>query len=70
MLWLRSCPRCENGDMYLDGDENRHYMQCGYVQESTSQTGASARLALALTLPGPRYRVSLAYTYFRISVVR
>ena len=48
MLWLRSCPRCENGDMCLDGDDSRHCMQCGYVQVSTSQTGASARLALLL----------------------
>jgi hypothetical protein len=34
--------------MYLDGDDSRHCMQCGYVQVSTSQTGASARLALLL----------------------
>ena len=34
MLMLKSCPRCKTGDMFLDQDEARHCMQCGYVQYS------------------------------------
>ena len=32
MLWYRSCPRCESGTMYLDEDNAKHCMQCGFQQ--------------------------------------
>ena len=31
MVWIKSCPRCEQGDMYLDEDDCEHCMQCGFV---------------------------------------
>jgi hypothetical protein len=55
MMWLKSCPRCEKGDMYLDQDDSRHCMQCGYVQASGRQTEASARLAILLGFDGGKY---------------
>ncbi len=36
MLWYKDCPRCEIGDMYLDEDDARHCMQCGYKQYTTA----------------------------------
>ena len=43
MLWMQSCPRCQNGDMYLDQDDCKHCMQCGYVANTTNP---AAELAL------------------------
>ena len=34
MYWLSSCPRCSNGDLYLDEDDCRHCIQCGYVDSA------------------------------------
>ena len=39
-MWFKSCPRCNNGDMYLDEDNDRHCMQCGF-KEYWSTAGAS-----------------------------
>ena len=36
MVWLKSCPRCQNGDMYLDEDSCKHCMQCGHVANTTN----------------------------------
>ncbi|MDO8751911.1 MAG: hypothetical protein Q7K03_12340 [Dehalococcoidia bacterium] len=33
MLWLKSCPRCDKGDLYQDTDIHSRYvacLQCGY----------------------------------------
>ena len=33
MLWLKSCPRCDKGDLYQDNDIYGRYilcLQCGY----------------------------------------
>lgn len=36
MLWVKSCPRCENGYMYLDKDDCKHCVQCGHVANTTN----------------------------------
>lgn len=32
MLCLNACPRCERGAVYLDVDELKHCIHCGFVQ--------------------------------------
>jgi len=36
MMWLKSCPRCKQGDMTPDEDNNRLCLQCGHVQYSVA----------------------------------
>ena len=38
MLWLKSCSRCELGDMTLDEYNDRLCLQCGYIQYSSGGT--------------------------------
>ena len=45
MMWLKACPRCTNGDMYLDEDELKHCMQCGFIQGSVDVTSPQLELA-------------------------
>ena len=45
MMWFKACPRCTNGDMYLDEDNLRHCMQCGFIQGSVDVTTAQLELA-------------------------
>ena len=45
MMWLKACPRCTNGDMYLDEDQLKHCMQCGFIQGSVDVTTAQEELA-------------------------
>ena len=35
-MWLKACPRCQRGDMYLDEDDCRHCMHCGYIANTTN----------------------------------
>ena len=49
MMWLKACPRCTNGDMYLDEDELRHCMQCGFIQGSVYGKNAQEELARFLS---------------------
>ena len=59
MMWLKSCPRCTNGDMYLDEDNLKHCMQCGFVQGYIDVT--TAQLALTRFLgSGPAEKVERA----------
>ena len=52
MVWLKECPRCKNGDLYLDEDGCRNCMQCGYVQyPAEAAAGAIERARLQLGLP-------------------
>ena len=37
MYWLKSCPRCSTGDMYLDEDDCKHCIQCGYVDTAARE---------------------------------
>ena len=32
MIWLDACPRCKQGAIYLDIDDSKHCMHCGFVQ--------------------------------------
>ena len=32
MIWLNACPRCWKGTVYLDEDDTRHCVHCGFVQ--------------------------------------
>ena len=48
MLWLRSCPRCQTGDLYLDGDDSKHCLQCGYIDYQTGGSSALVDLEQAL----------------------
>lgn len=39
MLWLKECPKCENGDLVMDRDLYGFYrscVQCGYYEELPS----------------------------------
>ena len=31
MMELKACPRCKQGDLYMDADDCLHCMQCGYI---------------------------------------
>ncbi len=32
MIWLDACLRCKHGAVYLDIDDSKHCVHCGYVQ--------------------------------------
>ena len=32
MIWLNACPRCKHGAVYLDLDNSKHCVHCGFVQ--------------------------------------
>ena len=32
MIWLNACPRCKHGAVYLDVDDMKHCVHCGFVQ--------------------------------------
>ena len=49
MMWLKACPRCTNGDTYLDEDKLKHCMQCGFIQRSVDVTTAQEELARFLS---------------------
>ena len=48
MIWLKSCPRCKQGDVTLNGDDDRACMQCGHVQYDASRAAAVERIAYRL----------------------
>ena len=54
MMYLKSCPRCETGDMYLDEDNSRHCFQCGYVQAGPA--GADRLADLLQTIATEEYK--------------
>ena len=39
MMWFKACPRCKQGDMALDEDNDRLCLQCGFILH---QVGAPA----------------------------
>ena len=44
MMWLKSCPRCERGDVLLEEERNSYRVrcaQCGFSREVDSQHEAS-----------------------------
>ena len=45
MMWLKACPRCKQGDMYMDEDDCKRCWQCGYVQGSTTSRAISPAVA-------------------------
>ena len=45
MIWLKTCPRCKSGDMYLDEDDSKHCMQCGHVHYSRDSAVVAFELA-------------------------
>ncbi len=47
MVWLKSCPRCKTGDVVLESDMHRWYvqcLQCGYVKHLDDPAVAEAVL--------------------------
>ena len=50
MMWFKSCPRYDNGDMYLDEDDEKHCMQCGYTQSTGAALALSPEFARLLTI--------------------
>ena len=50
MMDLKSCPRCQKSDMYLDEDDSPHCMQWGYVRYQAKDTLAAYKLAKFLGL--------------------
>lgn len=50
MIWTNSCPRCIQGALYLDEDNSKHCLQCGYVRHSPIDTSAAVELARLLGL--------------------
>ena len=48
MMWLNACPRCETGTLYLDEDNERHCMQCGHIQYSSTDPRAASELVRLL----------------------
>ena len=55
MFWLKTCPRCTTGDMYLDEDSSRHCMQCGLIQyPDRGKSGSTFLGGLPLTTDAER----------------
>lgn len=52
MTWLKACPRCKQGDMYLDEDNCGHCHQCGRIQYSTDASLFTFNLAQFSRLGG------------------
>ena len=50
MIWTNSCPRCRQGALYLDEDDSKHCLHCGYVRYSPVDTTAAVELARFLGL--------------------
>ena len=42
MIWFKSCPRCQVGDMTLDEDGDRLCLQCGYVPRAVVDHATTA----------------------------
>ena len=45
MIWYKSCPRCSRGDLYLDEDDCKHCLQCGYTQGAALQEPVNPELS-------------------------
>ena len=56
MLFLKACPRCQTGDLYLDEDDSKHCMQCGHIQHAANSGGILAGLAELVTAQGGETR--------------
>ena len=56
MLWLKACPRCQTGDLYLDEDDSKHCMQCGHIQYAANSAGILAGLSELVTAQGGKTR--------------
>ena len=48
MMWLKACPRCGTGALYLDEDNQLHCMQCGHVQHSMTDPRVTAEMVRLL----------------------
>ena len=48
MLWLKSCTRCQTGDLYMDEDDSKHCMQCGHIEYPTGKSSGVIDLEQAL----------------------
>jgi Zn ribbon nucleic-acid-binding protein len=51
MLWLKSCPRCQRGDLHENSDIHGPYvacLQCGYyltlAEEATMRRGGDSQI--------------------------
>ena len=49
MMWLKACPRCETGALYLDEENEQHCMQCGHIQYELTDQRAARELVRLLT---------------------
>ena len=50
MIWPNSCPRCKQGALYLDEDDSKHCLHCGYVRHSPIDSMTAVELARYLGL--------------------
>ena len=50
MIWTNSCPRCIQGALYLDEDDSKHCLHCGYVRYLPVDPTAAIELARFLGL--------------------
>ena len=50
MIWTNSCPRCKQGAPYLDEDDSKQCLQCGYVRHLPVDPTAAIELARRLGL--------------------
>ena len=50
MIWFKSCPRCKQGDLTLNEDDDRACMQCGYVEFPGSRVATVQRIAEELNV--------------------
>ncbi len=52
MVWFKSCPKCDNGDIMFEQDRDGcrvKCVQCGYSQDTDSQYQATKMLAESLS---------------------
>ena len=43
-MFLKACPRCKKGGMYLDEDNYKHCMQCGHIQYRSAELAVEEEL--------------------------
>ena len=53
MISLKSCPRCQTGDMYRVEEDSRHCLQCGHIQYAVRSSGRFADLLQSLSADIP-----------------
>ena len=59
MIWFKACPRCKQGDMAPDEDNDRHCLQCGYTLPHTGAAALATDLAEMIEIAYPQTKLAV-----------